>query len=84
MLARAANWLKPDGTMIYATCSLERAEGEAIASNADAVGLSILPITQDELPPQFKPDTQGTVRILPEPGIDGFYVARLARARDGS
>src|SRR3546814_12384113 len=28
LLARAAAWVKPGGTLVYATCSLERAEGE--------------------------------------------------------
>jgi SAM-dependent methyltransferase len=29
LLARAADWVKPGGTLVYATCSLEPAEGEA-------------------------------------------------------
>ena len=28
LLARAAGWVKPGGRLVYATCSLERAEGE--------------------------------------------------------
>ena len=28
LLARAADWLKPGGVLLYATCSLEQAEGE--------------------------------------------------------
>ncbi len=28
LLARAAKWVKPGGMLVYATCSLERAEGE--------------------------------------------------------
>jgi 16S rRNA (cytosine967-C5)-methyltransferase len=30
MLARAADWVAPGGTLIFATCSLEREEGEAV------------------------------------------------------
>ena len=31
LLDRARGWLKPGGTLVYATCSLEREEGEAQA-----------------------------------------------------
>ncbi len=79
MLARAANWLKPDAAMIYATCSLEREEGEDIAAKAKGLGLQILPVAQSELPAALKPDAGGTVRILPEPGLDGFYIARFIK-----
>ena len=30
MLARAADWLKPDGILIYSVCSLEPEEGEQV------------------------------------------------------
>ncbi len=80
MVARVAPWLKPGGTLSYATCSLEREEGEMIAASASAHGLEVQPVTADELPGKFKPDAKGTVRILPEPGIDGFFVARFVKA----
>jgi 16S rRNA (cytosine967-C5)-methyltransferase len=80
MLARAAAWLKTGGVMVYATCSLEREEGEEIAAKATALGLEILPVTENELPASLKPDSNGTVRILPEPGIDGFFVARFVKS----
>ena len=80
MLARAADWLKPGGTLVYATCSLEREEGEMIADAAKPLGLHIQPVEDSELPAPFKPQSSGTVRILPEPGIDGFFVARLVKA----
>ena len=33
MLARAAGWLKPGGTLVYSVCSLERQEGEQVAAD---------------------------------------------------
>ena len=74
LLARAMAWLKPDGRLIYATCSLEREEGEDVI---EASGFSIDPISADELPAGLRPDANGQVRILPKRGLDGFFVARL-------
>ncbi len=74
LLARAIAWLKPDGRLIYATCSLEREEGEGII---EASGFAVDPITADELPAGLLPDSTGQVRILPKRGLDGFFVARL-------
>jgi 16S rRNA (cytosine967-C5)-methyltransferase len=48
MLARAADWLRPGGTLVYATCSLEPAEGEAQATAFTA--LAPTPIGANELP----------------------------------
>ena len=74
LLARAMTWLKPNGRLIYATCSLEREEGEGVI---DASGFTIDPVSADELPAGLLPDAKGQVRILPKPGLDGFFVARL-------
>ena len=74
LLARAMTWLKPNGRLIYATCSLEREEGEGVI---EASGFTIDPVSADELPAGLLPDTKGQVRILPKPGLDGFFVARL-------
>jgi 16S rRNA (cytosine967-C5)-methyltransferase len=74
MLARAMGWLKPGGRLVFATCSMEREEGESII---EASGLAIDPVALDELPQGIVPDASGTVRILPRTGLDGFFVARL-------
>ena len=77
MLARAAQWLTPNGRLIYATCSVEPEEGEHIIENS---GLVIDPVTPEELPPGIGPAPQGWVRILPAPGRDGFFIARLKQS----
>jgi 16S rRNA (cytosine967-C5)-methyltransferase len=77
LLARAMAWLKPGGRLIYATCSLERAEGEGVI---EASGFTVDPIAATELPGGLLPDEKGQVRILPQPGLDGFFVARLKQA----
>lgn len=84
LLARAARWVKPGGTLVYATCSLERAEGEdqVTAFLAEHSGWTIDPARADELPDTVTPDASGFIRTLPATladagGLDGFFVARL-------
>lgn len=74
MLARAHQWLKPGGTLIYATCSLEPEEGEQIV---EASGLPIKAVTEQELVAGLAPDHAGRVRIFPRDHLDGFFVARF-------
>jgi 16S rRNA (cytosine967-C5)-methyltransferase len=86
MLDRAAAWLKPGGTLIYATCSLEPHEGEAqiapFLERNDA--FSIMPADQSELPSGITADTTGCVRTTPamlteKGGLDGFFIVRFMR-----
>ncbi len=84
MLARAARWVKPGGTLIYATCSLEQTEGEDQVATflAHHPSWRVDPVRADELPDAIAPDANGFVRTLPgvlneAGGLDGFFVARL-------
>jgi 16S rRNA (cytosine967-C5)-methyltransferase len=87
LLAHAAGWLGKGGRLVYATCSLERQEGEDqvhafLSANRD---FAIDPVRPDELPAGIAPAAEGWVRILPgaleeEGGCDGFFIARFARA----
>jgi 16S rRNA (cytosine967-C5)-methyltransferase len=78
LLERAQGWVKPGGALVYATCSLERAEGE---DQAASVTLTPDPIRADELPAGLMPTDNGWLRTdpsqLPEAGgLDGFFIAR--------
>lgn len=78
LLAKATGWLKPGGTLVYATCSLEREEGE---DQAVAVTLDPRPIHAGELPAGLAPTPEGWLRTDPgmladAGGLDGFFVAR--------
>lgn len=71
MLARAADWLKPGGMLVYSVCSLEPQEGETVAGHFL------------ESRPDFTQETEE--RVLPGAheaagGADSFYLARFRRA----
>ena len=74
MLARAADWLKPGGALVYSVCSLEPEEGEQVAQ-------AFLTARGD-----YRLDEQQ--RILPgahevEGGADSFFIARFIRNKRG-
>ncbi|MEO0691034.1 MAG: RsmB/NOP family class I SAM-dependent RNA methyltransferase [Pseudomonadota bacterium] len=85
LTSKAAEWLKPGGTLVYAVCSLEREEGEDQAAWIDAeLGLAAKPIAPSELPAELQPTSQGWVRTHPgllpgQGGLDGFFVARWTK-----
>jgi 16S rRNA (cytosine967-C5)-methyltransferase len=86
MLDRAAAWLQPGGTLVYATCSLEPHEGEAqIGPFLDRhTDFEVLAIEQGELPENTFPDAFGCLRTKPgmmaeQGGLDGFFAARFVR-----
>jgi len=86
MLDRAADWVKPGGTLVFATCSLEPHEGEAQAEAflVRHPEYATMPVTADALPAGVVANAQGHVRIMPpmlaeQGGLDGFFAARFAR-----
>jgi 16S rRNA (cytosine967-C5)-methyltransferase len=86
LLARAAHWVKPGGVLVYATCSMEKAEGEDQAAHflATRPDFHLAPPTADELPQGIEATAQGWVRTLPstlagQGGTDGFFIARFVR-----
>ena len=85
LLARAAAWVAPGGLLVFATCSLEQAEGEDVitaflSAHAD---WQIDPVAADELPRGIVPAAAGWVRTWPlaadnaAASLDGFFIARL-------
>lgn len=79
MVARVADWVKPGGQLIYATCSLEPEEGEAIAEQAQKHGLKLVKPDPAQLPQGVNAQEKGWVRILPGQGRDGFFIAAFTR-----
>lgn len=87
ILENAFNGLMSGGVLVYCTCSLQKAEGEAqiarlLATHGDAARL---PITAKELGGFDEALTpEGDLRILPFHqaalgGMDGFYIARITK-----
>jgi 16S rRNA (cytosine967-C5)-methyltransferase len=74
MLARAADRLKPGGTLVYAVCSLEPEEGEHVAEGfLSRHGDYRLAERQRILPGPW--EAQG--------GADSFFIARFVRNKRG-
>jgi 16S rRNA (cytosine967-C5)-methyltransferase len=86
LFARAADWVKPGGTLVFATCSLEPQEGEAQLARflSDRTDYAIDAPDAALLPPGVPVHADGHVRTLPgmladAGGCDGFFIARLRR-----
>jgi len=92
LLQKAAGLLKPGGTLVYCSCSLEPEEGEQTISAllASEPAMRRVPIAASEVADLAEIVTPaGDLRTLPchlshlDPrlgGLDGFYAARLAKS----
>ncbi|MDF2493575.1 MAG: SAM-dependent methyltransferase [Sphingomonas sp.] len=87
LLDRAADWVRPGGRLVYATCSLEREEGEEQLERflAEHPDYAIEAPRPGELPDGVNAEAAGYVRTLPGTleeagGCDGFFIVRLVRA----
>jgi 16S rRNA (cytosine967-C5)-methyltransferase len=92
LVQKAVALLKPGGTLVYCTCSLEPEEGEAAVAALLAASTEVrrAPVTADEVAGLGEIITaDGDLRTLPchlphaDPrlgGLDGFYAARLVKS----
>jgi 16S rRNA (cytosine967-C5)-methyltransferase len=89
MLRTAARLVRPGGTLVYSTCSLQPEEGrvQIDALLAHEPAMQRTPIAAREIGADPAWIADGDVRTLPfhmekgEPGgLDGFYIARLRRS----
>jgi 16S rRNA (cytosine967-C5)-methyltransferase len=86
LLTRAATLVRPGGRIVFATCSLQPQEGAVVV---DAVLAGDAPLVRDPVTANDAVNANwitdaGDVRTLPcfeaeTGGMDGFFVARLAR-----
>jgi 16S rRNA (cytosine967-C5)-methyltransferase len=87
LLVNAVNMLKPHGTLVYCTCSLQKAEGEEQVNwvLSQNLPLKLSPVTPDEIPGITELlSARGEIRALPfhwkdSGGLDGFYIARFIK-----
>lgn len=85
LLEEAAKLLRPGGTLVYSTCTIEPAENEQIISRFLAahpeftVDRSLSELVPQVLAPNIDREL-GAIRILPHHfGSDGFFIARLQK-----
>ena len=86
LIDRALSWLKPDGVMVYCTCSLFPEEGEDQLASALArhPELKLDAPALDWIDPKWNA-AGGGLRVLPSDwadcgGIDGFFMVRLRKS----
>ncbi|MEQ7874011.1 RsmB/NOP family class I SAM-dependent RNA methyltransferase [Sphingomonas sp. ASV193] len=87
LLDRAATWLRPGGSLVYAVCSLEPQEGEVQVDRflGKHPGWRLEPAPPAV--PGIAPRERGWLRLLPGQleeagGLDGFFIAHLVRGSD--
>jgi 16S rRNA (cytosine967-C5)-methyltransferase len=92
LLQKAVSLLKPGGTLVYCTCSLEPEEGEAVVAAllVNEPGVRRIPIEAGEVAGLTEIlNADGDLRTLPchlshvdarLAGLDGFYAARLVKS----
>ena len=86
MLEHAAAIVRPGGTMMYATCSSEPEENEAVVDRflASTPAFGLAPIRADGVrePVAETIDDRGMLRTRPDVhGLDAFFAARLVRRK---
>jgi 16S rRNA (cytosine967-C5)-methyltransferase len=87
LLRAAVEMLRPGGTLVYCTCSLEPEEGPERVASLLRSGLPVerkpLDPTESAAPAEWI-DERGDLRTLPchlteYDGVDGFFGARLVK-----
>nr|WP_320010464.1 16S rRNA (cytosine(967)-C(5))-methyltransferase RsmB [uncultured Desulfobulbus sp.] len=83
LLATAVKLLRPGGTLVYATCSLEPEENHRVIEQfLDQFSTFTIENARKYLPENAHRliDAQGCLRPNPADGLDGFFAARLTSA----
>lgn len=83
ILETSSRYVKPDGVLVYSTCTIEREENEDIVRKfTDKNKEFILEDISSYLPSELVKDSakDGYVQLYPNiDGIDGFFIARMKR-----
>ena len=92
LIESAFRSLKPGGTMVYSTCTLEPEENEAVVThlldsftNAKLLDIDVeveggLPGIEYWSGHQYHRDIKKTLRILPSKEMMGFYIAKIYKS----
>lgn len=82
LLRHVATWVKPQGSLVYATCTLNNQENEAIVQQflQDHPQWAIEPPESDNPTARFA-QPQGWLKVLPhQQNMDGFFMVRLRQS----
>ncbi len=93
LIESAFKALKPGGTMVYSTCTLEPEENEGIVSylldnytNAKLLDIDIEVKAMKGIPKWsgnvYHRDIEKTMRILPSKEMMGFYIAKIYKSKE--
>ena len=93
LLYSAVQCLKPGGALVYSTCTFAPEENEAVVDRAleqfgDALDVEDIELSFDNAEPglvqwrgkAFDERVQRARRIVPQDGMEGFFVCRLRKA----
>lgn len=81
ILDRATTWVKPEGVIVYSTCTIHPAENEEVIEQflSNHPDWQIVPPSVDNTAAHFASD-RGWVKVLPhEHDMDGFFMVKLQK-----
>lgn len=81
ILAQAMQWVKPEGVIVYSTCTIHRAENEEVIEQflTHHPDWQIVPPSAENPAAHFASD-RGWVKVLPhEHNMDGFFMVKLQK-----
>ncbi len=80
IVKQAIKYLKPNGRLVYSTCTISKLENEDMASYIQSLGMISEDIT-DRLPDSLKKfEKEGSIQILPQMAdTDGFFIASFKK-----
>ena len=80
LLKKAINILKPDGVLVYSTCSILKQENEEILNKIVKSGkVEIVPIEVPNGIPVLPVNIEGTICVCPTELYEGFFVAKIKK-----
>lgn len=85
LFKNAVQYLKPEGTLVYSTCTISYGENQAIVKESlNRYGLKLNNIV-DNIPESMRQyvESQGMIQILPNmEQTDGFFIASMKKGNE--